>query len=375
MSVVNKQKAACSGCNACAEACPKHCIEMTFDRKGFLYPKVNTVACINCDICEKVCPFEKGNIELNTPLTAYAACNKDRGEYLVSSSGGAAHVFSTFIIKHGGVVYGCTSEGMHIRHIRVKSLLELPKLQGSKYVQSDVRGLFHQVKVDLKTGKSVLFIGTPCQIAGLKNYIKNIPENLYLVDLICHGVPSQQMLHEHIKHVLKNRSAKQLSFRKGPIFCIEILSKNGTVYSAEPHKDMYFRAFLNGISYRSSCYQCPFAQQKRVGDITVGDFWGINNFDSFPEDFRHGISCILVSTEKGKNLLDNTVAGFDIEQHPVAEVISGNDQLRHPVRESWRAHFFRELYPTLSIDQAVAIVVADKKFKALLRIIKRKFIG
>ena len=187
---------------------------MIADAKGFHYPKVDTTACVDCGACKKVCPFEEENIKLNIPLTAYAAWNKDREEYLASSSGGAAHVFSSYIIRQGGVVYGCTSEGMHIRHIRVDSLSNLFKLQGSKYVQSDVRGLFSQVKADLKSGKPVLFVGTPCQVAGLKNYIKWIPEHLYLVDLICHGVPSQQMLNEHIHHILKT-SAEQRSFRKG----------------------------------------------------------------------------------------------------------------------------------------------------------------
>lgn len=263
MSVADKSKADCSGCNACAEACPKHCIEMISDKKGFLYPKLDTAVCIDCGVCEKVCPFEEENRKLHAPLAAYAAWNKDREQYLASSSGGAAHVFSSHIIKQEGVVYACTSEGMRIRHIRVDSLQELSKLQGSKYVQSDVRRLFGQVKADLQAGKPVLFIGTPCQVAGLKNYIKRIPEHLYLVDLICHGVPSQQMLHEHIHHILNGRSAEQLSFRKGQLFRIELAARCGTVYSSEPHKDMYYRAFLKGISYRESCYCCPFARKEK----------------------------------------------------------------------------------------------------------------
>jgi coenzyme F420-reducing hydrogenase beta subunit len=242
-SIATKEKTDCSGCNVCAEACPKHCIEMIPDRKGFLYPKVNTVTCVDCGVCVKVCPFEEGNIKLNSPLTAYAAWNKDREQYLASSSGGAAHVFSSYIIRQGGVVYGCTSESIHVRHIRVDALSELSKLQGSKYVQSDVRGLFSQVKADLQAGKPVLFIGTPCQVAGLKNYIKRIPEHLYLVDLICHGVPSLQMLHEHINHIMKGRPAEQLSFRKGQLYRIEITSRCGTVYSSEPYGDTYLGRF------------------------------------------------------------------------------------------------------------------------------------
>lgn len=372
MSVANRKKADCCGCNAYAEVCPKNCIEMIPDRKGFLYPQVNHAACIECGACEKACPFEKGNISLNVPFTAYAAWNKDREQYLASSSGGAAHVFSSHIIKQGGVVYGCSSEGIHIRHIRVEALSGLHKLQGSKYVQSDVRGLFNQVKNDLKAGKPVLFIGTPCQVAGLKNYIKQIPEHLYLVDLICHGVPSQQMLHEHITHILGNCTAEHLSFRKGAIFHIEITSPCGTTYSAEPHKDMYYRAFLDGISYRKSCYHCPFARKERISDITIGDFWGIKDTASLPLEISGGISVLLPSSEKGKALIEAAKPNLSIYERSINEAVAGNNQLRSPVKYSLRVRIFNSLYPLISLEKAAYICVVDQKFRTLFKIINRK---
>lgn len=372
MSVANREKADCCGCNACAEVCPKNCIEMIPDRKGFLYPQVNQAACIECGACEKACPFEKGNISLNVPFTAYAAWNKDREQYLASSSGGAAHVFSSHIIKQGGVVYGCSSEGIHIRHIRVEALSGLHKLQGSKYVQSDVRGLFNQVKNDLKAGKPVLFIGTPCQVAGLKNYIKRIPEHLYLVDLICHGVPSQQMLHEHITHMLGNCTAEHLSFRKGVIFHIEITSPCGTTYSSEPHKDMYYRAFLDGISYRKSSYHCPFARKERISDITIGDFWGIKDTASLPLEISDGISVLLPSSEKGKALIEAAKPNLSIYERSINEAVAGNSQLRSPVKYSLRVRIFNSLYPLISLEKAAYICVVDQKFRTLFKIINRK---
>ncbi len=372
MSVANREKADCCGCNACAEVCPKNCIEMIPDRKGFLYPQVNQAACIECGACEKACPFEKGNISLNVPFTAYAAWNKDREQYLASSSGGAAHVFSSHIIKQGGVVYGCSSEGIHIRHIRVEALSGLHKLQGSKYVQSDVRGLFNQVKNDLKAGKPVLFIGTPCQVAGLKNYIKRIPEHLYLVDLICHGVPSQQMLHEHITHMLGNCTAEHLSFRKEAIFHIEITSPCGTTYSSEPHKDMYYRAFLDGISYRKSCYHCPFARKERISDITIGDFWGIKDTASLPLEISDGISVLLPSSEKGKALIEAAKPNLSIYERSINEAVAGNSQLRSPVKYSLRVRIFNSLYPLISLEKAAYICVVDQKFRTLFKIINRK---
>lgn len=359
--VATKQKVNCSGCNACAEVCPKHCIKMIPDKKGFFYPKVDTVTCIDCGACEKVCPFQDGNIKLNAPFTAYAAWNKDREQYLASSSGGAAHVFSSHIIKRGGVVYGCTSEGMRIRHIRVDSLSELSKLQGSKYVQSDVRGLFSQVKADLKAGKPVLFVGTPCQVAGLKNYIKRIPEHLYLVDLICHGVPSQQMLHEHINHILNGRFAERLSFRKGQLFHIELTDQCGTVYSSESHKDMYYRAFLNGFSYRESCYECPFARRERVSDITIGDFWGLRDVEKLPSESKNGISVLLPTSSKGMELISTVKPSLCIVERTVDEAVRGNTQLQHSSIQGRRSRLFGILYPTFPFDIAINIVVVDYK--------------
>lgn len=157
------------------------------------------------------------------PRQAFAAWNKNREQYLSSSSGGAAYVFSSYILNSGGVVYGCAADGMQIRHIRVDKLSDLSKLQGSKYVQSGVRGLYAQVKSDLNLNLPVLFIGTPCQVAGLKNYVKHIPEHLYLVDLICHGVPSQQMLREHINHCIGGaKPVNHISFRKGSEFLLTL---------------------------------------------------------------------------------------------------------------------------------------------------------
>ena len=373
ISVAIKQKVNCSGCNACAEVCPKHCIEMVPDKKGFFYPKVDAVTCIDCGACEKVCPFQDGNIKLDTPLTAYAAWNKVREQYLASSSGGAAHVFSSHIIKRGGVVYGCTSEGMHIRHIHVDFLSKLSKLQGSKYVQSDVRGVFSLVKADLKAGKPVLFIGTPCEVAGLKKYIKRIPEDLYLVDLICHGVPSQQMLYEHINHILNGRSAERLSFRKGQSFHIELTDQYGTQYYSEPHRDMYYRAFLGGISYRESCYECPFARRERVSDITIGDFWGLQDAASLPLEISEGISVLLPSSEKGKSLIAAAKSDMWIYERSVEEAVEGNTQLYRPVHNGLSARLLSMLYPCFPFDKAVRIVIVKDLILESLKNILRSF--
>lgn len=374
MSVSNKRKAECCGCNACAEICPKHCIRITEDVKGFLYPQVDSAICIECGVCDNVCPMDVSNILLKYPLKALAAWNKNRQEHLLSSSGGAAYVFSSYILDKGGVVYGCTSDGIDIRHIRVEDHTDLSKLQGSKYVQSNVCGMFKEVKSDLKNGKPVLFIGTPCQVAGLKNYIKHVPEHLYLVDLICHGVPSKKMLHDHIKHVAKGKNIQYISFRKGNDFIISLKTSDFT-YNAnmweEPYKDLYMKGFLDGMTYRSSCYKCPFACSTRVSDITIGDFWGLKNAELLPEETRDGVSLLLPMTDKGLKLLQAVESNFHIIERSVDEAVDGNTQLRHPSIQGRRSRLFNILYPILSFDMAMNIVLADHK--AIWKLKNRNF--
>ncbi|HJF80257.1 Coenzyme F420 hydrogenase/dehydrogenase, beta subunit C-terminal domain [Phocaeicola plebeius] len=364
MSVFNKDKAACCGCNACAEICPKHCIQMVEDAQGFIYPQVDSSVCVECGMCEKVCPLEVANLSLRKPLKAYAAWNKNRQEHLLSSSGGAAYIFSSYIIEKGGVVYGCTSDGIDVRHIRVENHSELFKLQGSKYVQSDVRGLFKKVKNDLKIGKTVLFIGTPCQVAGLKNYIGHHNEHLYLVDLICHGVPSKQMLHEHIKHVAKGEKIQHISFRKGTDYRFSITA-NKFSYEVSlwetPYKDLYLRGFIEGMINRPCCYQCPFACSTRVSDITIGDFWGLKNAELLPKESKDGISLLLPMTDKGLNLIHAVGDNMYICERSVDEAVNGNTQLRHPSLQGRRSRLFNILYPILSFDTAMNIVLADHK--------------
>lgn len=374
MSVSDKKKAECCGCNACAEICPKHCIQMIEDAKGFLYPQVDSAICIECDACENVCPLNTSKLSLRTPLKAFAAWNKNHQEHLASSSGGAAYILSSYILDKGGVVYGCTSDGIDVRHIRVENHSDLSKLQGSKYVQSNVCGLFKDVKNDLKSGKSVLFIGTPCQVAGLKNYIKHIPEHLYLVDLICHGVPSKKMLHDHIKHIANRRVVQKISFRKGNDYRLSIQTVN---FSYEvslwetPYKDLYLKGFIEGMISRPSCYKCPFACPTRVSDITIGDFWGLKNAELLPEETRDGVSLLLPMTDKGLNLLQAVESHFHIIERSVDEAVDGNTQLRHPSIQGRRSRLFNILYPILSFDMAMNIVLADHK--AIWKLKNRNF--
>lgn len=367
MSIINKKKVECCGCNACAEICPKHCIKMLTDTKGFLYPQVDSSVCVECGACENVCPFYRKNISLYFPFTAYAAWNKNKEEYLASSSGGAAYVFSDYIIRHGGVVYGCAADGMDVRHVRVDNIKQLPRLQGSKYVQSDVRGLFAQVASDLKSKRPVLFIGTPCQVAGLKGYIRRIPSHLYLVDLIFHGVPSLKMLRSHAAFVTHGQQVTHLSFRRGNEYIMEFCGQNFHYERSPFYKDAYFRSFIKGFTCRSSCYHCPFATSNRVGDVTIGDFWGLHATGEEFSEANNGISVLLPCTEKGHELIRVVSDNLMLCERSVDEAVTGNTQLQHSMHRTMRSRVFNLIWPLFPFDVAAWLSLADQLLISLKR--------
>ncbi len=340
---------------------------MKTDSKGFFYPKVNTDICIECGLCNKVCPFSIKNQIKQKPVTAYAAWSINRDIHLSSSSGGAAYIFSKYIIEKGGVVYGCCADGLDIKHIRVDKIEDLHKLQGSKYVQSDIRGVFSRVKTDLKNSVCVLFIGTPCQVAGLKNYIKHIPDNLYLIDLICHGVPSQQMLNENILHITQGKHINNISFREGTNFRLNVQGDD-LKYKSDCWKNLYYRGFFDSITYRTSCYKCPFARLERVSDITIGDFWGLRNVEKLPIETKDGVSLLLPSTEKGIQLINLVKEYFNLYERNIDEAVAGNTQLRHPSSHSWGYYVFNTLYPMISFDKSVYCSILDRKFISLIKL-------
>lgn len=362
----------CTGCSACSSVCPRHCITMREDRLGFEYPVVDESACVSCGLCLKTCPVA-GSPDLAYPMNAYAARSIDDRDYLTSSSGGAASVLSRHMIKSGGVVYGCASDGTDVRHVRVDRLDDLPRLKGSKYVQSSLSGVFDPLKQDLKDGRDVLFIGTPCQVAAVRRYAGKLSDKLYLVDLICHGVPSRKMLKEHVACVSGGRPVDKVSFRNGNRFELTLASAGEVLYRADNDRDMYYNVFLRGLSYRDGCYRCLFARPERGSDITIGDFWGIDTKSHpLPFDCDSGLSVMLPGTGKGKRLVEMISCDMKIEGRSVEEAVNGNSQLRKPTRNTFRGRLLRYLYAHgLSFDAAVRISLFDKK----LRDIYRKIIG
>ena len=371
----------CTGCGLCASICPKNSIKMvTIDKLGHLYPQIDQKKCVDCGLCKKKCPSLNTPIQ-TAPITAYAAIAKDNEEYHSSTSGGAASVFSRYIIERGGVVYGCAvvedDDVIDIRHIRVDNIDELYRLKGSKYVQSRITESIPLLKEDIKKGYDVLFIGTPCQCAAIKKLYNKTPDNLYLVDLICHGVPSLSLLKRHIRNVLQNHKIITLSFREGNEYKLSLNVNTERAYCksmlTDRFSDFYYDTFIDGVTFRESCYTCRYAKPYRCSDITIGDFWGLNKdaVQDFPEHSK-GTSVLLPITDKGVDLIDATKTKLYIKERIVDEAVKGNHQLQYPINKGWRTKMFRYLAKSLRLETAYKISIWDRIVRNSLRKLTKK---
>lgn len=337
----------CCGCTACASSCPKKAITMKPDPLGFLYPEINNDLCIDCGKCVRVCAFNenyKTPFKLDT-IQAYAGKHRDVKEVAKSQSGGAFVVLSDYILSQGGVVYGVGyKDHFRVAHKRATTKMERDEFRGSKYVQSDMTGIFPLVKQDLENGLLVMFTGTPCQVAALASYIGTgrIRENLFLMDIVCHGVPGPFVWKEYLTYLEKKEGKKltSVNFRdksyKGWRSHVESFTFSYT------YTYTYTYLFYSHINLRYSCGNCPFTNLNRVSDITVSDFWGIekSRAASMGADNR-GCSLFLVNTKKGASWF--SMANKDLEFMPVSIDECMQPQLRHPSKlHPQRAQFEKD---------------------------------
>ena len=368
----------CSGCSACASVCPKSCISMVRDKEGFTYPKVNEEICINCGLCEKVCPIITPKETTGPIKAAYAALTKSESIRENSSSGGLFYELAMTIIKDGGIVFGaCFDKDMRIVHGSAQSEEELFRLLGSKYAQSDTSDIFPGVKEALNSGRAVLFSGTPCQVAGLHSFLKKPYDNLYCIDLICHGVPSPKIWESYISSK-ENKACSKLKsvcFRckdsgwRG--YSVKLVFENGYVYKKKAYDDCYFKAFLGDLATRPSCYDCHFKGENRYSDITLGDFWGIEHVA--PDmDGNKGTTLVMIRTEKGNTLLEKVRERITLKEVDFNASISKNTAYsKSCLKPKGRDNFIEELNQSGSFESAVKRYTKPTLKTKIKRLIKK----
>lgn len=309
-----KDKKLCCGCNACVQRCPKQCISVQEDEEGFLYPIVDLSICIDCGLCEKVCPVLNQGSERN-PIEVFAAVNKDDSIRMQSSSGGIFTALAEQIIQEKGVVFGARfDEKWEVKHDYTETIEGLKAFRGSKYVQSRIGDTYSKAEFFLKAGRKVMFTGTPCQIAGLRLFLRKEYENLLSVDIICHGVPSPMIWRKYLEDKIKQQGMdyiQSISFRgKGTgwkNYSFNIKYKKGyseSSFSEYASQNIFMKGFLADLYLRPSCYACPTKKLKSGSDITLGDFWGIQLIKPELDDDK-GLTAIIINTKKGKVIIED----------------------------------------------------------------------
>lgn len=347
----------CCGCAACVQVCPQQCIEFSEDIHGFRYPSVHLETCVDCHLCEKVCPVINQSVP-KTPLAVYAAKNINDDVRMSSSSGGIFTSIAEAVIKEGGVVFGARfDENWEVRHSYAHSMNDLSPFKGSKYLQSIIGQSYVDAKQFLDNGRQVLFTGTPCQIAGLKKFLRKDYINLTTVDLVCHGVPSPLVWRsylDYVRNINVGYEITDISFRskisgwkKYSILISGRLqdtdSHNKIILQETIDENLYMKIFLHNLCLRPSCFACPSKSGKSYSDITLADFWGIE--DIIPDLYdSKGVSMVMVNSDKGLNLFQNLHVLK--EQSSYESAIKYNSCIELNVEENKFVSKFWELFST-----------------------------
>lgn len=309
-----------------------------------IYPSIDYKKCIGCGKCKKVCAYQNDN-DVQTIHSVWAASSKNNQIIVNSASGGIFATIAKNFLKANGVVIGASFEKrnnkIHLQHIKISDINDLKRIQGSKYVQSNMENIYTEIKKELDNKKRVLFSGTPCQVAALKNFLGKIYENLYTIDIICHGVPNIKIFQDYILILEDELNAEILDFKFrdktiGWGLCGKIkYRKNNKIKEKllPVGLSSYYNLFLKSEIYRENCYSCKYANSNRVGDITLGDYWGIKK--EHPEYFKHsdkfkeekGVSCVIINSKKGEFLLNEVKQDLNLKKSVIEKVARHNEQL------------------------------------------------
>lgn len=339
----------CSGCTACASICGHDAITMKADSLGFKYPEVDVAKCIECGQCEKICPFKpdyETDDHFETP-EVMAIRLTDEFQLKQSQSGGAFTAFSDVILSNGGVIYGVTMDSVfRAVYDRAQTAEQRDKMRGSKYVQASIDGIFKNVRADLLSGITVAFFGTPCQVAGLRAFIPpKLRTNLFLIDIICHGVPAPAIWSDYLNYLETKHNDKiiEAKFRDKSIGGWRVHRESYTFSKGEKIIGYsYTYLFYEHLVLRESCFDCKFCNTRRPGDLTIGDFWGAEKIDEQLAFDGKGLSVVLVSSAKGKTLLERSMNNVQYLHVPLDAVLQPN--LRHPSKRPKKRGQFQEEY-------------------------------
>ncbi|MBQ7461632.1 MAG: Coenzyme F420 hydrogenase/dehydrogenase, beta subunit C-terminal domain [Bacteroidaceae bacterium] len=359
----------CCGCTACEQICPQQCISMQTDEEGFLYPCIDETKCVDCGLCGKVCPALMPYPE-HQPEKTFAAINDKESIRLDSSSGGLFSLFAEECIVHGCTIFGARfSPTWSVVHEGTNRIEDIPLYRGCKYVQSEMRHCYKEAEAILKKGKPVMFVGTPCQIAGLNHFLGKAYDRLLTVDFICHGVPSPAVWKWYINDVARKfvrssilnsilylynplRVIKSIEFRskksgwKQYCFVVKTKGMHGQTLTEVHYKNAYMRAFLTNLCLRPSCYNCKSKEGRSRSDLTIADFWNVHKvIDGFDDD--KGTSLVLVNTEKGEEVFNSLKCRKQevkfseaIQYNPSWGKSYEENEKRKEFMESYTTHFF-----------------------------------
>lgn len=341
----------CLGCGVCKNICPVNAIKMTeATSKGEIHPSIDNQVCLGCGTCIRACPANYIS-ELRQPIVCYAVQHKDEELLSRSASGGFIAAAYQFFLSKNAYIVGVGNGNNTFTYSVSNKEADIAKYQNSKYVQSDTANIYKNVGDLLKKSRKVLFVGLPCHVAGLLLYLreKKIHSNLLItIDLVCHGVVPKKLLLEYLQHITKSNKNVDISFRDpkyGTMRFILSISRNGKeVYHSGVHRrDIYQEGYHGGFFYRDSCYDCPFAQKKRVGDLTVSDFHGYGRVKVGTMQGKK--TCVMLNSNKGKQFFTELMQNGAIiaENRPMEEAMNYNKQLNGPVIRSKISQRYSEL--------------------------------
>ena len=368
MADVIKDKHNCTGCAACVNICPKQCITLKKDSEGFSYPHIEWDRCAGCHLCTTICHSEKEKSLINNIPEAYAAYTKDKDILQNSSSGGVFREIAAFILKSGGVIYGAAfTDAYTVKHIAVESFENICLLYGSKYLQSDIGNSYSLVKQNLETGRMVLFTGTPCQVAGLKKYLKKDYDNLVTLDIVCHGVPSPEVWQKYIQYMesLTSDKVKHINFRDKTYgwhnFSVCIDFESGDQIKEIFTENLFMKGFLADVYLRPSCYRCKYKTITRISDFTLADFWGIQQVCPEMEN-KNGTSLCWLNTEKSKLIWEKIKEGFVYKTVDLNEALKYNSAALYSSSMPKTRETFFQLLAISDFDKAVKATLPKQHF-------------